>query len=64
MHADDRTPQDEYDRLRLSRNLLSYGLATSIVGLPVGLWLGLPLVWGLSLLGIAVGSAKLWLRSR
>ena len=63
MASNKRARSDEY-RQRLRRNMTSYGLAASLVGLPVGLWLNLPYVWGLSLLGIAVGGAKVWLWAR
>ena len=38
---------------------LRAGLITCIVALPIGLFMGLPGVWGLALLGIVVASVKL-----
>ena len=38
---------------------LWYGFLVSVLGLPVGLLMGLPVVWGLALAGIIVGAAKL-----
>ena len=43
------------------RNLAWYGLAASVVGLPVGLAFGAHLLWGLALIGIFVASQKLGL---
>ena len=37
---------------------LTYGFVVSLVGLPIGLVLNLPVVWGLSLAGIIIGSFK------
>ena len=41
---------------------LMYGLVVSIIGLPIGVVLGLPVVWGLSILGIVIGAIKTVLR--
>ena len=46
------------------RRLLTGGLIISIVGLPIGIALGLPFVWGLSIIGIIVASIKLATMSR
>ena len=50
------TPESE---LALRKKLLIYGLSASIFGLPTGLVLGLPYVWGLSIAGIVVGIIKM-----
>jgi len=50
---------DEDDRRR--KAMLWYGLIASVVGLPVGLALNLPLVWGLSVAGILIAGIKLGL---
>jgi hypothetical protein len=42
---------------------LMYGFVTSIVGLPIGAVLGLPLVWGFAILGIVIGGTKIVVRS-
>jgi len=39
--------------------MLHYGLVASILGLPAGIYLGLPAVWGLALVGIVIGGIKL-----
>ncbi len=39
--------------------LITYGLVASMIGLPIGLVLNLPLVWGLSIAGIIIGVIKL-----
>ncbi|MCC7474894.1 MAG: hypothetical protein IT425_05830 [Pirellulales bacterium] len=49
-------------RLQSRDRALIYGLVVSIVGLPVGIALGLPVVWGLAILGILIGSFKLYHR--
>ena len=48
-------PQFEAFRVRL----LTFGLVSCIIGLPVGLILKLPYVWGLSILGLIVAPMKL-----
>lgn len=44
---------------RQRQRRLWYGFTVSLLGLPVGLLLNLPIVWGLALAGIGVGAAKL-----
>lgn len=39
-----------------------YGFVVSIIGLPIGIVLGLPVVWGLAILGIIIGGIKVVLR--
>jgi hypothetical protein len=39
-----------------------YGFVVSIIGLPVGAILGLPVVWGVAILGILIGGTKIVLR--
>jgi len=55
---------EESPEQRRRRALLWYGLAVSIVGLPLGVAWNLPIVWGLALAGIVVGSLKLGLVDR
>ena len=45
--------------LALPKKLLIYGLTTSVIGLPVGLMLSLPYVWGLSIAGIIISVYKM-----
>lgn len=45
--------------LALRKKLLIYGLTTSVIGLPAGLLLHLPLVWGLSIAGIIISLYKM-----
>ena len=42
--------------------MLMYGFVVSIIGLPIGIVLGLPVVWGLAILGIIIGGIKVVLR--
>lgn len=53
------TTQD--GELRRRRALL-FGFYASLIGLPIGLGMGLPVVWGLAAIGIAIGGTKLFLR--
>ena len=39
--------------------MLKYGVVVSIIGLPIGVALGLPVVWGLAILGIVIGGIKI-----
>ena len=39
-----------------------YGFVVSIIGLPVGILLRLPVVWGLAIVGIVIGGIKILLR--
>jgi hypothetical protein len=50
--------KSEVYRTALHNRLLMYGFVMSIVGLPIGIFLNLPVVWGLAVLGIVVGSIK------
>ncbi|HUT30594.1 MAG TPA: hypothetical protein VMX13_12440 [Sedimentisphaerales bacterium] len=43
----------------LRKRMLTYGFVVSIIGLPVGLVMNLPYVWGLSIVGIIVGGIRL-----
>ncbi len=49
---------------RLRSRLLAFGLAGCGIGLPVGLILGIPYVWGLSVAGIVIVGLRLMTRSR
>ena len=51
------TSEPEFRAFR--KRLLTGGRIICIVGLPIGIALGLPYVWGLSIVGIAVTSIKL-----
>ena len=42
--------------------MLMYGFVVSIIGLPIGVFLKLPVVWGLAILGIIIGGIKIVLR--
>lgn len=39
--------------------MLLYGILASLLGLPAGIYLGLPAVWSLALAGILIGGIKL-----
>lgn len=59
-----RTPKSEFgashtDSDSLRKKLLWYGFICSAIGLPVGLDLRLPFVWGLSIAGFAIAGYKL-----
>ena len=43
----------------LRERMLAYGLVVSAIGLPAGIVLGLPVVWGLSIAGLVVGGIKM-----
>ena len=46
----------------LHRKMLIYGFTVSIICLPIGLLLQMPVVWGLAIAGIVLGGIKLWMR--
>lgn len=48
------------ERERKRRRALMYALVVSVIGLPVGLALDLPYVWGLSIAGIVAAGLILW----
>ena len=48
----------------LRKRMLTYGFVVSVIGLPIGIVLQLPVVWILSLLGIAVGGIGLLFRRK
>jgi len=50
-------------RATLRDRALMYGFVVSIIGLPAGVVVGLPVVWGLAILGIVIGGIKIVLRS-
>ena len=52
---------EAYEAARRNRMLI-YGFVVSIIGLPIGILLRLPVVWGLAVLGIVVGGVKIVLR--
>ncbi len=43
------------------RRTLTGGLLLCLIGLPIGVVLGLPVVWGLAIAGIIIGGIKLLL---
>jgi hypothetical protein len=47
----------EFEAFR--KRVLTYSFVVSIIGLPVGIAMNLPYVWGLSIAGIIVGGIKL-----
>jgi hypothetical protein len=49
----------EPELIRLRKRLLTYSFVVSLIGLPVGLAMNLPYVWGLSIAGIIVAGNKL-----
>jgi hypothetical protein len=51
------TSEPQFDALRV--RLLTFSLVSCIIGLPTGLMLKLPYVWGLSILGLIVAPMKL-----
>ena len=55
VEASSRKP--EFQVLR--KRLLTYSFVVSIIGLPVGIAMNLPYVWGLSIVGIIVGGTRL-----
>jgi hypothetical protein len=52
-----QAPEPQFDALRV--RLLTFSLVSCIIGLPTGLMLKLPYVWGLSILGLIVAPMKL-----
>jgi hypothetical protein len=52
---------EAYREIRHKR-MLAYGFVVSVIGLPVGIVLGQPVVWGLAILGIVIGGIKFLLR--
>lgn len=63
MQPDSAEEQAIYRRI-LKRKMLTYGFTMSLIGLPVGILLNQPYVWGLAILGIIVGGVKLGLLSK
>jgi hypothetical protein len=59
--ANSPSSSDAYHDI-LHRKMLIYGFTLSIIGLPVGLLLSMPVVWGLAVAGVVVGGVKLWVR--
>jgi hypothetical protein len=49
-------------RAAIGHRALMYGFVVSIIGLPIGVALRLPVVRGLAILGIAIGGIKIALR--
>ena len=47
----------EFEAFR--KRVLTYSFVVSIIGLPVGIAMNLPYVWGLSIVGIIVGGTRL-----
>ena len=57
----DGSSTEAYEAARRNR-MLMYGFVVSIIGLPIGILLGLPAVWGLAILGIVIGGIQIVLR--
>lgn len=57
--SENRTELSDANRASRRDKALMYGLVVSLVGLPVGIILKLPVVWGLAILGIAIGGTKI-----
>ena len=62
----EKQARDENDSKKMSpgefalrKKMLIYGVSVSFIGLPVGLIMALPYVWGLSIAGIVVGLFKM-----
>lgn len=54
----ERLTREEY-RAIVRQRMLRYGFTVSLIGLPIGILMNQPVVWGLALAGILVGGAKL-----
>ncbi|HNU50196.1 MAG TPA: zinc ribbon domain-containing protein [Verrucomicrobiota bacterium] len=52
-----QTAEPQFEAFR--KRVLTGGLILCLIGLPVGILLRLPYVWGLAILGIIVATAKL-----
>ncbi len=52
-------PTRAADRETRRRRMLTYGVVVSLIGIPVGILLKQPVVWGLAILGIVVGGIKM-----
>lgn len=50
------------DRAIRRDGMLIYGFVVSIIGVPIGIFLRLPTVWTLAILGIVIGGIKIVLR--
>lgn len=46
----------------LHRKMLIYAITVSVIALPIGLLLRMPIVWVLALAGVLVGGVRLWAR--
>lgn len=60
-NADTETSRRLHDLERRRKAVLWYGFIVSIIGVPMGFALDLPMVWGLGFLGITVAGKKLGL---
>ena len=52
----------EAQRAARRDRMLTYGFVVSVMGLPIGIYLGLPVVWNLAILGMVIGGIKIMLR--
>jgi hypothetical protein len=64
MREENTSEEQAIYRRILRKKMLTYGFTMSLIGLPVGLIMKLPYVWGLADLGIIVGGLKLQLLNR
>jgi len=55
-----RVPQSSEPRDESRSRMIIYGFVSSLIGLPIGLVLNIPIVWGLSLAGIVIGGFRLF----
>lgn len=62
-HTHQSTAEENAHHRDLSQRMLAYGLIVSVIGLPIGIALKEPVLWGLALAGIAIGGVKLLSRN-
>jgi hypothetical protein len=60
--SDSHNRSEDYRKI-LRKRMLTYGFVVSIIGLPIGIVMGQPVVWGLASMGIVIGGIKM-LRER
>ena len=57
--SENKTELSDANRASRRDKALMYGFVVSLIGLPVGIILKLPAVWGLAILGIVIGGGKI-----
>lgn len=55
-----QSERENYQQIRRKR-MLVFGFVVSVVGIPFGIALHMPILWGLALAGVCVGGVKLLL---